>query len=101
VLFLVVCGTIASGDDYDDIVDWGDAHLTFLRGFAEFHFGIAGGIRFAVKSQTALTSPRRPDAQCGPLAGISNVGYQAVWSETGISVRDSELLLDVGHHRMR
>ena len=22
VLFLVVCGTIASGDDYDDIVDW-------------------------------------------------------------------------------
>src|ERR1700675_2799597 len=40
VLFLVVCGTIASGDDYDDIVDWGEAHLTFLRGFAEFHFGI-------------------------------------------------------------
>ena len=22
VLFLVVCGTIANGDDYDDIVDW-------------------------------------------------------------------------------
>ena len=40
VLFLVVCGTIASGDDYDDIVDWGKAHLAFLRGFAEFHFGI-------------------------------------------------------------
>src|ERR1700675_3153353 len=42
VLFLVVCGTIASSDDYDDIVDWGEAHLTFLRGFAEFHFGIRG-----------------------------------------------------------
>jgi hypothetical protein len=45
VLFLVVCGTIASGDDYEDIVDWGNAHLcflrmSFLRGFAEFHFGI-------------------------------------------------------------
>ena len=40
VLFLVVCGTIASGDDYDDIVDWGTGHLAFLRGFAEFHFGI-------------------------------------------------------------
>jgi DDE_Tnp_1-associated len=26
VLFLVVCGTIAAGDDYDDIVDWGKAH---------------------------------------------------------------------------
>jgi hypothetical protein len=34
------CGTIASGDDYDDVVDWGKAHLAFLRGFAEFHFGI-------------------------------------------------------------
>jgi len=40
VLFLVVCGTIASGDDYDDIVDWGNAHLEFLRQFAEFHFGV-------------------------------------------------------------
>lgn len=40
VLFLVVCGTIAGGDDYEDIVDWGEAHLSFLRGFAEFHFGI-------------------------------------------------------------
>jgi len=40
VLFLVVCGTIASGDDYDDIVDWGEAHLPFLRRFSEFHFGI-------------------------------------------------------------
>ena len=36
----MVCGTIASGDDYEDIVDWGKAHLSFLRGFAEFHFGI-------------------------------------------------------------
>ena len=40
LLFLVVCGTIASGDDYDDIVDWGEAHLSFLRGFAAFHYGI-------------------------------------------------------------
>jgi predicted transposase YbfD/YdcC len=40
VLFLVVCGTIANCDDYEDIVDWGRAHLSFLRQFAEFHFGI-------------------------------------------------------------
>jgi predicted transposase YbfD/YdcC len=39
VLFLVVCGTIASGDDYNDIVDWGEAHLSFLRGFSEFYHG--------------------------------------------------------------
>ncbi len=38
VLFLVVCGTIASG--YDDIVDWGEAHLPFLRRFLEFYHGI-------------------------------------------------------------
>jgi predicted transposase YbfD/YdcC len=40
VLFLVVCGTIASGDDYDDIVDWGEAHLSFLQRFSEFYHGI-------------------------------------------------------------
>jgi hypothetical protein len=40
VLFLAVSGMNASGDDYADIVDWGKAHLAFLRGFAEFHFGI-------------------------------------------------------------
>ena len=40
VLFLVVCGTIACGDDYDDIVDWGEAHLSFLRRFCDFHHGI-------------------------------------------------------------
>jgi len=40
VLFLVVCATIANCDDYEDIVDWGEANLDFLRGFSEFHFGI-------------------------------------------------------------
>ena len=40
VLLLVVCGTIACGDDYDDIVDWGEAHVAFLRRFSEFHFGL-------------------------------------------------------------
>lgn len=40
VLFLVVCGTLASGDDYDDIVDWGEAHLSFLRRFSDFYHGI-------------------------------------------------------------
>jgi len=40
VLFLVVCATIANCDDYEDIVDWGEANLKFLRGFSEFHFGV-------------------------------------------------------------
>jgi hypothetical protein len=36
---LVVCGTNASGDDYDDIVNY-KTHLPLLRRFAEFHHGI-------------------------------------------------------------
>ncbi len=39
-LFLVVCGTIANSDDYDDMVDRGEAHLDFLRGFSALHHGI-------------------------------------------------------------
>ena len=31
VLLLVVCGTIADCDDYEDIAAWGAAHLEFLR----------------------------------------------------------------------
>ena len=40
VLLLVVCGTIAAGDDYDEIVDWGNAHLSFLRRFLPYDWGI-------------------------------------------------------------
>ena len=40
VLLLVVCATICSCDDYDDIVDWGEARLDFLRRYLEFHWGI-------------------------------------------------------------
>lgn len=40
VLLLVSCATIASCDDFDDIVAWGEHHLDFLRRFSEFHFGV-------------------------------------------------------------
>ena len=40
VLLLVVCGTMAACDDYDDIVLWGNKHLDFLRGLQDYHFGI-------------------------------------------------------------
>ena len=30
VLLLLTCGTIASCDDFDDIVAWGEHHLNFL-----------------------------------------------------------------------
>jgi predicted transposase YbfD/YdcC len=40
VLLVVVCGTIAACDDFDDIAAWGEHHLDFLRKFAPFHYGI-------------------------------------------------------------
>jgi predicted transposase YbfD/YdcC len=40
VLFLVTCATIAGCDDYDEIADWGEHHLGFLRGFSEYFFGV-------------------------------------------------------------
>src|SRR5262245_44183971 len=42
VLLLVVCGTIAAGDDFDDIVDWGEDNLAFLRRFLPYHHGVPG-----------------------------------------------------------
>ena len=42
VLLLVTCATIASCDDFDDIVAWGQHHLPFLRRFSPFHHGIPG-----------------------------------------------------------
>jgi predicted transposase YbfD/YdcC len=40
VLLLVTCATIASCDDFDDIVAWGEHHLEFLRHFSDFHHGV-------------------------------------------------------------
>jgi hypothetical protein len=39
-LLLLTCATIASRDDFDDIVAWGEDHLDFLRRFSASHFGI-------------------------------------------------------------
>ena len=33
VLLLVTCATITSCDDFEDIVEWGEHHLDFLRQF--------------------------------------------------------------------
>jgi predicted transposase YbfD/YdcC len=40
VLLLLTCATIASCDDFDDIVAWGEHHIAFLRMFAPFYHGI-------------------------------------------------------------
>ncbi len=40
VLLLVTCATVASCDDFDDIVAFGKHHLHDLRGYAPFHHGV-------------------------------------------------------------
>jgi hypothetical protein len=40
ILLLVVCGSIAACDDYDDILEWGQAHLAFLRRVLPYHHGL-------------------------------------------------------------
>ena len=42
VLLLVVCGTIGACDDFDEIVEWGEDNLPFLRRFMPYHHGIPG-----------------------------------------------------------
>jgi predicted transposase YbfD/YdcC len=42
ILFLVVCGTIADCDDYEDIAGWGAAHLDFLRRHLPYEHGVPG-----------------------------------------------------------
>lgn len=43
ILLLVVCGTIADCDDYDDVALWGEAHLDVLRRHAPYENGVPGG----------------------------------------------------------
>lgn len=43
VLLLVVCGTMADCDDYEAIAAWGEKHLSFLRRYLPYHFGVPGG----------------------------------------------------------
>ena len=43
IMLLAVCGTIADCDDYDDIADWGEAHLDFLRRLSPFIHGVPTG----------------------------------------------------------
>jgi len=42
ILLLVVCGTIADCDDYEDIAAWGAAHLDFLRRHLPYRHGVPG-----------------------------------------------------------
>jgi hypothetical protein len=42
VLFLVVCGTICDCDDYEEIADWGEANLVFLRQHLPYYHGVPG-----------------------------------------------------------
>jgi len=58
VLLLVTCATIASCDDFDDIIAWGQHHLAFLRRFSEFHHAIP--CERWVRSLVNRIDPARP-----------------------------------------
>jgi len=40
ILLLVVCATISSCDDFNEIAAWGKTHLSFLRRFLPFYHGV-------------------------------------------------------------
>ena len=42
ILLLVVCGTIADCDDYEDIAAWGASHIDFLRQHLPYAQGVPG-----------------------------------------------------------
>jgi predicted transposase YbfD/YdcC len=42
ILLLVVCGSIADCDDYEEIAAWGAAHLGFLREHLAYEHGVPG-----------------------------------------------------------
>ena len=64
VLLLVVCASIASCDDFDDIAAWGENHLVFLRRFLPYHHGVPGA--------RWLNHPDEPH-RSGPVLGLLHV----------------------------
>jgi predicted transposase YbfD/YdcC len=40
VLLVLVCATMASCDDFEDIAEWGKAHVPFLRRFLPYRYGV-------------------------------------------------------------
>jgi hypothetical protein len=63
VLLLLTCATIASCDDFEDIVAWGEQHLDFLRRFSESHFGIPCVRWLQSLSCRAALHPHQDDRQ--------------------------------------
>ena len=43
VLLLVVCGTICDCEDYDEIAEWGKAHVAALRQYLPYFHGVPSG----------------------------------------------------------
>jgi hypothetical protein len=68
VLFLVVWGTIASGDDYDDIVDWGKAHV-----YADF---LAVRWRLSLRGTANLTEGNARRLSPSDLRTVLRPGFE-------------------------
>jgi hypothetical protein len=60
VRLLVTCATIASCDDFEAIVSWGEHHLAFLRRFSDFHHGVPCAPLAARSDEPDRSGPLRP-----------------------------------------
>jgi DDE_Tnp_1-associated len=82
VLFLVVCGTIASGDDYDDIVDRGEAQLSFLLALRGAHghepdrSGAVRSLLFVLGRRSWASRPMKSLAGVDHLFKVSRSGWR-------------------------
>src|SRR4249920_1561708 len=73
VLLLVTCATIASCDDFDDIVAWGKHHLVFLRHFSEYRSIITAFPASAGSAPSSIGSIRSCSAAVS-TAGLPRCG---------------------------
>lgn len=79
LLLLVICGTVAGCDDYEDICEWGRSQIAFLRRMHPFHHGVpsADWLRALVQridadafSACFMNWIRHVPRRCAPLIAI-------------------------------
>jgi hypothetical protein len=96
VLLLVTCATIASCDDFEDIVEWGEHHVDFLRQFSEFHHGIPSArwlrdLSIASIRHYSQAASRAGSPRCGRIGTTSSPSTAKRRAAPMITARGSRL----------
>jgi hypothetical protein len=89
VLLRVTCATIASCDDFEMIVTWGEHNLDFLRRFSAFHHGVP-----CARWLRDLLNRINPMWQAGGqlLATADPTTYRAIVGADGIVTANREAI---------